>query len=102
MMYHCKHALIVYVPAYSLLHGCVAANTARMRQCHVSRLLHMKHDVTSKGTPKWSLGKRGVQKRNKKLVKKNNLSTLVFTRTPRAKIAVDKPGCYSGYILIAV
>ena len=59
MMYHCKHALIVYVPAYSLLHGCVAANLARMRQCHVSHLLHTKHYATSK--PQWSLGKRGVQ-----------------------------------------
>ena len=96
-----QRALIVYVPAYSLLHGRVAADLARMRQCHVSRLLHTKHDVTSKGTPQWSLGKRGPQN-DAETMTNTTVCPRFFVRTPHENVAVDKPGCCSGYISIAV
>jgi hypothetical protein len=60
-MYHCKRAWILYVPANRPLQTCTAAGPIRMRWSQYTRLLHMKHDVTSKGAPQWNLGKRGPQ-----------------------------------------
>ena len=100
MMYHCEHALIVYVPAYSLLHGCVAANLARMGQCHAPRLLHTKHEVTIKSTPQWSLGKRGPQD-DANTKKQEHMACPFFVCVDSSRtIAVDKRGRCSRYIYI--
>ena len=61
MKEQCKCARILYAPAYSPLLGCGAADLERIQQRHLSRLLRMIGDVTSKGTPQWNLGKRGPE-----------------------------------------